>query len=53
MLDFIQGGKATHSSFGVTYKETVVIFDKVEGSPLNLVGKAKGLVLSGDIKLNN
>ena len=33
------------SRLGVVYKESTVIFDKMENSPVNLVGKAKRFVI--------
>ena len=33
------------SRLGVVYKESTVIFDKMENSPVNLVGKAKRFVV--------
>lgn len=34
--------KARKARIGLAYPNTVIVFDKAEGSSLNLVGKSKG-----------
>lgn len=45
-LSAMRGGgkevKSRKTRIGLAYPNTVIVFDKAEGSSLNLVGKSKG-----------